>query len=116
MNKVEAIIRPERLDAVKNALADAGYVGLNSTPVTGRGVQKGVMVQARGGPPVLMDMLPKVKVEVVCKDVDTQGVVDVIIANARTGDGGEIGDGKIFISPVTEAIRVSTGDRGEGAL
>lgn len=114
MQKVEAIVRPEKLEAVKNALADAGFNGLNATPVSGRGVQKGITVQnPRGGPPVVMDMLPKVKVEVVCKDADADRVVDVIIKAAHTG---AIGDGKIFISPVAQVIRVSTGERGETAL
>ena len=113
MNKVEAIIRPEKLDAVKNALEQAGFLGLNVSNVTGRGVQKGVIVQARGGPAVEMDMLPKIKVEAVVADADTEKVVRVIVETARTG---AIGDGRIFITPVVEAIRIRTGERGEESL
>ena len=113
MNKVEAIFRPEKLDAVKNALEEAGFLGLNTVEVTGRGVQKGVTMQARGGPPVVVDMLRKTKIEVVCKDADTEKVSGIIIEAARTG---EIGDGRIFISPVAEAIRIRTGERGEESL
>ena len=113
MNKVEAIVRPEKLDAVKEALADAGFLGLNATPVTGRGVQRGVIQQARGAPPVQVDMLSKIRIEVVVRAEDTEKVVDTIIGAARTGN---IGDGKIFVSPVSEAIRIRTGERGEPAL
>ncbi len=113
MNKVEAIIRPEKLDAVKNALADAGFLGLNVVQVVGRGVQKGVVTGARGLHTHVVDMLPKVKLETVVRDQDTQRVVDIIIETARTG---VIGDGKIFIIPVSEAIRIRTGERGEDVL
>lgn len=113
MNKVEAIIRPEKLDAVKDALAEAGFVGLNAVSVTGRGVQRGVIQQARGAPPVVVDMLHKVKVEVVVKESDTEKVIDTIIKAARTGN---IGDGKIFVSPVAEVVRIRTGERGVAAV
>ena len=113
MNKIEAIIRPERLTAVKDALADAGFVGLNMVPVTGRGTQRGVVSQGRGGGSVVIDMLPKTKLEMVVRDSDTDQVCEIIIDAARTG---EIGDGKIFISSVSEIIRVRTGERGEPAL
>ena len=113
MNKVEAIIRPERMEVVKEALADAGYLGLNVVSVTGRGVQKGVVHEGRGGMSVTVDMLHKFKLEVVCKDADTDKVVDAIIEAARTGS---IGDGKIFVTPVSRAIRVRTGESGDAAL
>ena len=113
MNKIEAIIRPEKLTAVKDALADAGFVGLNMVPVTGRGTQRGVVHQGRGGQSVVIDMLPKTKLEMVVKDGDTERVCEIIIDAARTG---EIGDGKIFVSSVSEIIRVRTGERGETAL
>ena len=113
MNKVEAIIRPERLEAVKEALADAGFVGLNIVGVTGRGVQKGIVHAGRGGQEYRVDMLPKAKIELVVKESDTDKVVDIVIQAARTGD---IGDGKIFVTPVADAIRVRTGERGEAAL
>ncbi len=113
MNKVEAIIRPEKLEAVKEALASAGFVGLNIVNVTGRGVQKGIVHGGRGGEEYRVDMLPKSKVELVVKDADTERVIEVIIANARTGS---IGDGKIFVTPVSDAVRVRTGERGEAAI
>ena len=113
MNKVEAIIRPERLEAVKEALAAAGFVGLNIVNVTGRGVQKGIVHAGRGGEEYRVDMLPKSKIELVVKDADTDKVVNLILEAARTGS---IGDGKIFVIPVTDAIRVRTGERGETAV
>jgi nitrogen regulatory protein P-II 1 len=113
MNKIEAIVRPERLEVVKEALASAGFVGLNIVNVTGRGIQKGIVHAGRGGEEYRVDMLPKSKIELVVKDADTQRAVDVIINAARTG---AIGDGKIFVSPVSQAIRVRTGEQGDAAL
>jgi nitrogen regulatory protein P-II 1 len=113
MNKVEAIIRPEKVTAVKDALAEAGFAGLNVVSVTGRGTQRGIAHQGRGGQPVTVDMLPKAKLELVVGNADTDKVCDIIINTARTG---EIGDGKIFITPVSEIIRVRTGERGDTAL
>ena len=113
MNKIEAIIRPEKLEAVKEALADAGFVGLNIVNVTGRGVQKGIVHAGRGGEEYRVDMLPKSRVELVVKDGDTEKVVSLIVEAARTG---AIGDGKIFVSPVSAAIRVRTGERDDAAL
>jgi nitrogen regulatory protein P-II 1 len=113
MNKVEAIVRPERLEAVKDALSVAGFVGLNIVNVTGRGTQKGIVHAGRGGEEYRVDMLPKVKIELVVTTPDTDKVVDVICKAARTGT---IGDGKIFIIPVSDAIRVRTGERGDAAL
>ena len=113
MNKIESIIRPEKLNCVKDALADAGLVGLNVTPVTGRGNQKGIAGAGARGGTVVVDMLPKVKLELVVSDGDTQKALDTIIGEARTGN---IGDGKIFITPVANAIRVRTGEEGDQAL
>ena len=113
MNKVEAIIRPERLDAVKEALAAAGFVGLNIVAVTGRGVQKGIVHAGRGGEEYRVDMLPKSKVELVVTDADTDKAINTIVDAARTGS---IGDGKIFISPVTRSIRIRTGETGDAVL
>ena len=113
MNKVEAIIRPERVGLVTEALAQAGFIGLNVVEVRGRGVQKGVQHVGRGGINITIDMLPKSKLEIVVKDADTQRVIDIINENASTG---QVGDGKIFISPVSAAIRVRTGEKDEAAL
>ena len=111
--KVEAILRPEKFEAVKDALAEAGFAGLNVINVTGRGVQKGVTYVGRTGQKTAVEMLPKVKLEVVVSDKDAQKVVDLIVSKARTGS---IGDGKIFLIPVADVIRVRTGERGEIAL
>jgi nitrogen regulatory protein P-II 1 len=113
MNKVEAIVRPERLEAVKEALAEAGFVGLNIVNVTGRGVQKGIVHTGRGGEEYRVDMLPKSKIELVVTDANTEKVIDLIIQASRTG---AIGDGKIFVVPVSNAIRVRTGERGDAAI
>lgn len=113
MKKIEAILRPEKLNDVKQALDDLGFHGMNFTQVTGRGSQRGVVHQGRGGETVTVDMLPKVKMEVVVSDQAVERVVDAIIGAARTGN---IGDGKIFVMPVDEAIRVRTGERGDVAV
>lgn len=113
MKKVEAIIRPEKLDEVKHALADKGYIGLNIVGVTGRGVQKGIVHVGRGAAPYTVDMLPKVKLEVVVTDANVEEVLDTIQKAAWTGN---IGDGKIFVSPVETAVRVRTGERGDIAV
>lgn len=113
MHKIEAIIRPEKLDDVKNALADAGITGMNVVHVTGRGAQRGIVHMGRGGETYTVDMLPKVKVEVVVNDADCDRVVKMICDAARTGN---IGDGKLFLIPVADAIRVRTGERGDAAV
>ena len=113
MKKIEAIIRPEKLNDVKEALDDIGFHGMNITQVTGRGAQRGIVHQGRGGETVTVDMLPKAKVEVVVPDQAVDRVIDAIIAVAKTGN---IGDGKIFVIPVEEAVRVRTGERGDVAI
>ncbi len=113
MKKIEAIIRPEKLDVVKSALEAGGFLGLNIVHVTGRGVQKGIVHSGRGGETYTVDMLPKLKIEVVAKDADAEKVIETIINAAKTGN---IGDGKIFVTAVEEAIRVRTGERGEDVV
>ncbi|MSQ62023.1 MAG: P-II family nitrogen regulator [Dehalococcoidia bacterium] len=113
MKKIEAIIRPEKLDDVKNALAAKGYIGLNIVGVTGRGVQRGIVHAGRGSEAYSVDMLPKVKLETVVADKSVDDVIKTIVEFAQTG---HIGDGKIFVSSVEEAIRVRTGERGDAAL
>lgn len=113
MKKIEAIIRPEKLEATKSALVAKGIVGLNVVHVTGRGVQKGIVHTGRTGERIEVDMLPKVKLELVVADAQVAVAVDTICQVSRTGN---IGDGKIFIYPVEDAIRVRTGERGEAAL
>jgi nitrogen regulatory protein P-II 1 len=113
MQKIEAIIRPEKVNDVKQALDDMGFHGMNLIQVTGRGAQRGIVHQGRGGETVTVDLLPKVKIEVVVPDTAVDRVIDAIIAAARTGN---IGDGKIFVIPVAEAVRVRTGERGDVAV
>lgn len=113
MKKIEAIIRPEKLNDVKNALASAGIHGMNFVHITGRGEQMGIVHQGRGGETVTVDVLPKVKVETVVRDDQVETAINAILASAGTGT---IGDGKIFISSVEQAIRVRTGERGSDIL
>ena len=112
MKKVEAIIKPFKLDEVKQALSEVGIAGLTATEVKGFGRQKGHTELYRGAEYVV-DFLPKVKVEVVVADTMVAKVVEVIERAAKTG---RIGDGKIFVVPVEEVIRIRTGERGESAL
>jgi len=110
MKKIEAIIRTERLDVVKCGLEKAGMNAMTVTDVLGRGEQKGLEFTHRAGK-YRIDLLPKIKIEVVVKDEDVDKTVQVIIDHARTG---EIGDGKIFILPVEEVIRIRTGENSNG--
>jgi nitrogen regulatory protein P-II 1 len=112
VKKVEAIIKPFKLDEVKQALSEVGVAGLTATEVKGFGRQKGHTELYRGAEYVV-DFLPKVKVEVVIADNMVGRVVEVIERAAKTG---RIGDGKIFVVPVEEVIRIRTGERGEEAL
>jgi len=112
MKKIEAIIREERLDAVKKALEDVGYMGITITEVAGRGRQKGLVLQWRAGE-YRVDLLPKLKVELVVLDEDLAKATSAIVDNARSG---EMGDGKIFILPVENAIRIRTGEDGINAV
>jgi nitrogen regulatory protein P-II 1 len=113
MKKIEAIIRPEKVNDVKSALDDIGIHGMNLLQVTGRGAQRGIIHQGRGGETVTVDLLPKVKVEVVVSDNEVDRAIDAICGAARTGN---IGDGKIFVIPVETAVRVRTGERGDVAV
>jgi nitrogen regulatory protein P-II 1 len=112
MKKIEAIIREERLESVKKALEEKSYFGMTVSEVSGRGKQKGISLQWRVGE-YRVDLLPKLKIELVVLDDDVSTVIDAIVRNARTGDTG---DGKIFIMPVETVVRVRTGDRNEAAI
>ena len=112
MKKIEAIIRLESVDAVRNALSDVGVTGLMISEIEGHGTQKGVVQQWRGEK-YKVDLLPKAKIEIIVKDQDVERISKAIIDSARTG---EIGDGKIFIYPVDNAIRIRTGEKGENAI
>ena len=112
MKKIEAIIKPFKLDEVKEALHEVGIQGITVLEAKGFGRQKGHTELYRGAEYVV-DFLPKVKIEVVLADNQTDGAVDAIIAAAKTD---KIGDGKIFITDVQQAVRIRTGETGEDAL
>ena len=113
MKKIEAIIRPEKLPVVKAALEESGYPGMTITEVRGHGVQKGVTQQWRGRE-FIVEFLPKVKLEVVVtSDSDVDRILTLIHDNASTGN---IGDGKVFVTDIADAMRVRTGERGEAVI
>ncbi|GAB4261738.1 MAG: P-II family nitrogen regulator [Deferrisomatales bacterium] len=112
MKRVEAIIKPFKLDDVKEALKEVGIQGLTAIEAKGFGRQKGHTEHYRGAE-YTVDFVPKVRIETVVPDELVARAVDAIERAARTG---KIGDGKIFVSPVEEAVRIRTGERGEGAL
>jgi nitrogen regulatory protein P-II 1 len=112
MKKVECIIRPIKLAEVQKALTGAGVLGITVTDVTGSGRQKGFTEQYRVSE-VTVNLLPKVKLEVVVNDEDVEKIVDIIV---RTTQTGEIGDGKIFVIPVDEVVRIRTYERGSTAI
>ena len=112
MKKIEAIIKPFKLNEVKDALQEVGVVGMTVTEVKGFGRQKGHTEIYRGNE-YTVDFLPKVRIEIVLRDEQVQAAVDAIIKAAKTG---KIGDGKVFVLPISEAIRIRTGDRAEQAI
>ncbi len=112
MKKIEAIIKPFKLDDVREALTDIGITGMTVTEVKGFGRQKGHTEVYRGAE-YAVDFLPKIKMELVLRDDQVDQAVDVIIETARSG---KIGDGTIFIFPVEEAIRIRTGERSDSAV
>jgi len=112
MKKIEAIIKPFKLEDVKKALSDVGLFGMTITEVKGFGRQKGHKEQYRGAE-YIVEFVPKIKIEMVVVDKDEQKVIATLIAAAKTGS---IGDGKIFVTHIAEAIRIRTGETGEAAL
>lgn len=112
MKKVEAIIKPFKLEEVKEALAEVGVQGMTVTEVKGFGRQKGHTEIYRGSE-YTVDFLPKVKIEIVVNDEESSAVAEAIVKSANTG---KIGDGKVFLSPVEEAIRIRTGETGGEAV
>ena len=117
MISIEAIIRPERIPAVTQALEEAGCRGFYYVNVTGEGQQRGVEVfVGRGGQMARRNSVPKTLIRTVVSDELKDAVITAIIASARSPGDGQIGDGKIFVTPVLEAIRVRTGERGEVAI
>ena len=112
MKKIEAVIKPFKLEEVKDALTEIGIQGLTVSEVKGFGRQKGHTELYRGAEYVV-DFIPKIKIEVVVPDDIAEKVVEAIVNAARTG---RIGDGKVFIIPVKDSIRIRTGERGENAI
>jgi nitrogen regulatory protein P-II 1 len=112
MKEITAIIRPDKLEVVKQALQEIQCNGITVTEVKGRGRQLGITESYRGRD-YKVDLLPKTRLEIIVNDKDSEDVINAILKTAQTGD---IGDGKIFISPVDEVVRIRTGERGEKAV
>ena len=112
MKKIEAIIRPVKFEDVKAALAETNYGGITVTEVEGHGTQKG-FTQVWHGREYKVDLLPKIKLEIVCSDKDAPKLVKAILKSAQTG---QVGDGKIFVSDIGEAYRISSGEEGEKVI
>jgi len=112
MKKIEAVVQPSRLEAVKEALVEIGIDGMTISEVRGHGRQKGHTEIYRGNE-YTVDLLPKVKFEIVLPDAQVDPVIDAIVRSAKTG---KIGDGKIFVTSVEEAVRIRNLDRGEKAI
>jgi nitrogen regulatory protein P-II 1 len=112
MQKIEAYLRPAALDKVQDALSGIGIVGMSVSEVRGFGRQRGHTEVYRGAE-YQVDYIPKVKIEVVIKEEDLEKTLDAIVKAAKTG---EVGDGKVFVLPVAEAVRIRTGEAGETAL
>ena len=112
MKKIEAIVRPEKVEEVRKAIEAVGYPGITMTEAQGHGKQKGVVQQWRGET-YRVEFLPKVKLEIIVGDADVEKIVQAIIKSAKTG---AVGDGKIFVSDVKDVIKIRTGERGEQAL
>jgi nitrogen regulatory protein P-II 1 len=110
--KIEAIIREERLEAVKAALTEIGIVGLNITQVRGRGRDGGLKIETRNGS-YMVDMIPKIQMNIVLSDDNVEATIDAICSAAATGVSG---DGVIFVLPVDDVVRISTGERGRAAI
>jgi|SRR3990172_11569815 len=112
MKKITAIVREDRFSMVKDALSDVGYPGMTVTGVKGHGNQKGITEQWRGRT-YKTDLIKKMQMEIVVADSDVEKITQCIVKESQTGS---IGDGKIFISPIENAIRIRTGEKGEAAI
>jgi nitrogen regulatory protein P-II 1 len=112
MKKIEAIVRPEKLDEIRKALEEKGIIGMTMSEVQGRGRQKGVCLQWRAGE-YCVDFLPKLRLDIIVDDKDLETAIATITKSARTGENG---DGKLFIYPVEDVVRVSTGEHGKEAI
>lgn len=112
MKKIEAIVRPEKLTLVRKALEEIGVPGVTITQVAGHGAQRGITQQWKGNT-YTVDLITKVKIEAVIADEQLEQALDAVAEAARTG---EIGDGKVFVSEITDVMRVRTGERGKAAV
>jgi nitrogen regulatory protein P-II 1 len=112
MVKIEAIIRPQRMDEVKATLDELGVLGMTVTEVRGSGKQKGYTQHYRGAE-YTVNLIQKIKIEIVCEDSEKDSIVNAIVKSAKTG---EIGDGKIFVTPVLDIVRIRTEERGINAI
>ena len=112
MKKIEAVIRPEKLEEVRKAIEAVGYPGLTITEAEGHGKQKGVVQQWRGET-YRVEFLPKIKLELIVSDADAERIIQAIIQAAKTG---AVGDGKIFVSDIRDVIKIRTGERGDSAI
>jgi len=112
MKKIEAIIRPENIEAVKDALVTAGHAGLTVVEAKGHGIQQGVVTNV-GGEKVIVDLLPKLYLTAVVNDHEVDAVIEAIVSASRSGS---VGDGKIFVTPIEGVVRVRTGETGTDAL
>ncbi len=112
MKKIEALIRVEKLDEVRVALEEKGFVGMTVTEVKGRGTQKGILLEWRAGE-YRVEFLPKLKLELIVDDSNVDKAIDAIVSSARTGKAG---DGKIFVSQIDQVVRIRTGEKGTTVL
>lgn len=112
MKKIEAIVRPEKVDDVRRAIESVGYPGMTMTEAQGHGKQKGIVQQWRGET-YRVEFLPKVKMEIVVADSDAERLIKAIITAAKTG---AVGDGKIFVTDIKDVIKIRTSERGDAAL
>ena len=112
MKKIEAVIRPEKLDALRRALQQAGYPGMTILDAEGHGSQKG-STQEWAGEEYRLEFLPKSKIEIICKNAEAEKLIQIIVDNSVTGN---FGDGKIFIYDVADVVRIRTQERGDKAL
>jgi nitrogen regulatory protein P-II 1 len=112
MKKLEVIIKPNKLDAVRKAIKESGYPGMTISQVEGHGTQKG-LTQERPAGKYRMELLPKMKLEIIIADRDLEPIAAAVMVAARTGQAG---DGKIFVSDIQDVIRIRTGERGEKAI
>ena len=115
LKKIEAIIREDKVNDVREALKQIGILGMNVFEIRGRGRQGGIVLSGRSGSYVV-DMLPKMQLNIILSDYNLDQTIEAIVKAAKTGEDGEAGDGLIFVLPVEEVVRIRTGERGHEAV